>query len=76
VEIELSRAKLSVCKGIEKEQMPSLEEDDLASLPSESKCDGVKRFLQSLPVATSTSVAYTSVQSQVSLAQALSLDSF
>ena len=54
VELELSRAKVSVCKEIEKEQIPSLEEDDLASLPSESKGDGVKRFLQSLPVSTST----------------------
>jgi len=45
MELELSRAKLSVCKEIEKEQIPSLEEDDLASLPSESKGDGVKRFL-------------------------------
>jgi len=75
MELELSRAKLSVCKEIEKEQIPSLEEDDLASLPSESKGDGVKRFLQSLPVSTSTSVAYTSAQSQVSLAPALTTTS-
>ena len=75
MELELSRAKLSVCKEIEKEQIPSLEEDDLASLPSESKGDGVKRFLQSLPVSTSTSVAYSSAQSQVSLAPALTTTS-
>ena len=45
--------------------MPSLE-DDLANLPSEGKGEGVKRFLQSLPVTTSTSEASTSVQLQVS----------
>ena len=66
MELELSRAKLSVCKEIEKEQIPSLEEDDLASLPSESKGDGVS---------TSTGVAYTSAQSQVSLAPALTTTS-
>ena len=33
-ELELSRAKLSVCQEIEKEKTPSLEED-LANLPSE-----------------------------------------
>ena len=58
-DLELSRAKF------EKEQMPSLE-DDLANLPSEGKGEGVKRFLQSLPVTTSTSEASTSVQFQVS----------
>ena len=35
----------------------------------------MKRFLQSLPVSTSTSVAYTSAQSQVSLAPALTTTS-
>ena len=75
MELELSRAKLSVCKEFEKEHMPSLEEDDLASLPFESKGNGMKRFLQSLPVSTSTSVAYTSVQSQVSPAPALTTKS-
>ena len=73
-EFELSRAELSVCKEIEKEQTPSLEED-LATLPSESEAEGVKKFLQSLPVPASTSVAYTQVQSQVSLAPALTTTS-
>ena len=73
-ELELSRAKLSVCQEIEKEQTPSLEED-LANLPSESKGEGVKRFLQSLPVSTSTSLANTSAQFQVPLAPVLTTTS-
>ena len=73
MELELSRAKLSVCEEIEKEQTPSLQDEDLAALPSYSKGEGVKRFLQSLPVPTSANVASTSVQShtQVSLATVL-----
>ena len=51
-DLELSRAKLNVFEEIEKGQMPSLE-DDLANLPSEGKGEGVRRFLQSLPVTTS-----------------------
>ena len=51
-DLELSRAKLNVFKEVEKEQTPSLE-DDLANLPSEGKGEGVRRFLQSLPVTTS-----------------------
>ena len=50
-DLKLSRAKLNVFDDIEKEQMPSLE-DDLANLPSEGKGESVKRFLQSLPVTT------------------------
>ena len=73
-ELELSRAKLSVCQEIEKEQTPSLEED-LANLPSERKGEGVQRFLQSLPVSTSTSVANTSAQFQVPLAPVLTTTS-
>ena len=73
-ELELSRAKLSVCEGIEKEQTPSIEED-LANLPSESKGERVKRFLQSLPVTSSNSVASTSVQLQVSSAPVLTTTS-
>lgn len=73
-DLELSRAKLSVCKKIENEQTPSFEENS-ATLPFESKGEGVKRFLQSLPVPAGTSVAYMSVQSQVSLAPALTTTS-
>ena len=73
-ELELSRAKLSVCQEIEKEQTPSLEED-LANLPSESKGEGVQRFLQSLPVSTSTSLANTSAQFQVPLVPVLTTTS-
>ena len=73
-ELELSRAKLSACEGIEKEQTPSIEED-LANLPSESKSEGVKRFLQSLPVTSSNSVASTSVRLQVSSAPVLTTTS-
>ena len=69
-ELELSRTKLNVCEEIEKEQTPSLEED-FANLPSESKEEGVKRFLQSLPVTTIISVANTSVQFQTSLVPVL-----
>ena len=73
-ELELSRAKLNVCQEIEKEQAPSLQED-LAYIPSESKGEGVERFLQSLPVSTSTSLTNTSVQSQVPLAPVLTTTS-
>ena len=51
-DLELSRAKLNVFEEIEKEQTSSLE-DDLPNLPSEGKGEGVRRFLQSLPVTTS-----------------------
>ena len=68
-ELELSRAKLSVCKETNNEQTPSLEED-LVSLPSESKGEGVKRFLQSLTVTTRANETNTSVQSQVHVSQA------
>ena len=71
-DFELSRAKLNVFEEIEKELTPSLE-DDLACLPSEGKGEGVKRFLQSLPVTTSTSEASTSVQLQVSQTPALTI---
>ena len=54
--------------------MPSLE-DDLANLPSEGKGEGVRRFLQSLPVTTSTSEASTSVKLQVSHTPALTITS-
>ena len=73
-DLELSRAKLNVFEEIEKEQMPSLE-DDLANLPSEGKGEGVRRFLQSLPVTTSTSEVSTSVQLQVSQTPALTTTS-
>ena len=63
-DLELSRAKLNVFEEIEKEKTPSLE-DDLANLPSEGKGEGVRRFLQSLPVPTGTNEASTSVQLQV-----------
>ncbi|CAH3034322.1 unnamed protein product, partial [Porites lobata] len=63
-ELELSRAKLSVCKEIDNEQTPSLEED-LGNLPSDSKGEGVKRFLQSLTVTTRANETNTSVQSKV-----------
>ena len=67
-ELELSRAKLSVCKEIDNEQTTSLEEN-LVSLPSESKGEEVKRFLQSLTVTTHANETDTSVQSQVQVAQ-------
>ena len=73
-DIELSRAKLNVFDEIEKEQTPSLK-DDLANLPSEVKGEGVERFLQSLPVTTSTSEASTSVQLQVAQTPALTTTS-
>ena len=53
-DLELSRAKRSVCKKIEKEQTPSFEEN-LATLPFESKGEGVKgsyNLYQYLPVHT------------------------
>ena len=74
-ELELRRAKLSVCQEVEKEQTPSLEEDLAHCIPSESKGEGVERFLQSLPVSTSTSLANASVQFQVPLAPVLSTTS-
>ena len=67
-ELELSRAKLRVCKEIDNEQTPSLEEY-LVNLPSESKGEGVKRFLQSLTVTTCANETNTSVQSQVHVSQ-------
>jgi len=73
-DLELSRAKFNVFEEIEKEQTPSLE-DDLANLPSEGKGEGVRRFLQSLPVTTSTSKASTSAQLQVSQTPALTTTS-
>ena len=73
-DLELNRAKLNVFEEIEKEQMPSLE-DDLANLLPEGKGKGVKRLLQSLPVTTSTSEASTSVQLQVSQTPALTITS-
>ena len=66
-ELVLSRAKLSVGKEIDNEQTPSLE--DLVNLPSESKGEGVKRFLQSLTVTTHANETNTSVQSQVHVSQ-------
>ena len=71
---ELSRAKLNVFEEIEKDQMPSLE-DDLANFPVEGKGEGVRRFLQSLPVTASNSEASTSVQLQVSQTPALTTTS-
>ena len=67
-ELELSRAKLRVCKETDNEQTPSLEEH-LVNLPSESKGEGVKRFLQSLTVTTCANETNTSVQSQVHVSQ-------
>ena len=69
-DLELSRAKLNVFEEIEKEQISSLEED-LANLPFKGKGEGVRRFLQSLPVTTSISETSTSVQLQVSQTPAL-----
>ena len=57
-----------VCKEIGNEQTPFLEED-LVNIPCESKGEGVKRFLKSLPVSTRTSETNTSVQSQVHVSQ-------
>ena len=72
--LELSRAKLNVFEEIEKDQIPSLV-DDLANLPSKGKGEGVKRFLQSLPVTTNTGEASTSVQLQVSQTPTLTITS-
>ena len=49
--------------------------DDLAHIPSESKGEQVRQYLQSLPVTTSTSVGDTAVHSQASQAPVLTTTS-
>ena len=59
---------MSVCKEIDNEQTPSLEEY-LVNLPSESKGEGVRRFLQSLTVTIRANETNTYIQSQVHVSQ-------
>ena len=49
-----------MCEKIELEEQSSLVED-LAHIPSESKDEQVRQYLQSLPVTTNTSVSNTTV---------------
>ena len=73
-EIQLNKAKLNVCEKIELEEQSSLVED-LAHIPSESKGEQVRQYLQSLPVTASTSVGNTAVHPQASQAPVLTTTS-
>ena len=73
-EMQLNKAKLNVCEKIELEEQSSLVQD-LAHIPSESKGDQVRQYLQSLQVTTSTSVGKTAVHPQASQAPVLTTTS-
>ena len=63
-----------MCEKIELEEQSSLEED-LTHIPSKSKDEQVRQYLQSLPVTTSTSVGNTAVHPQASQAPVLTTTS-
>ena len=78
-EIQLNKAKLNVCEKIELEEQLFLAElslvEELAHIPSESKGQQVRQYLQSLPVTTSTSMGNIEVYSQASQAPVLTTTS-